>query len=136
MRISQSSGRPRTRPEQVVADRSFDADRVRKALRRRKHPGHESKKAFTQGTKTQEKRSVIRWPHHRFDRQVYRKRGGIEQNMGCLKENRPLATRYEKTASSCNAMILLGSITLCLKKSSCPVGSHCAYVIARCHRSS
>jgi transposase len=63
-------------------------------------------------------------PHHRprrgrpfgFDRAAYRRRNVIERCVGWLKENRRLATRYEKLAVSYLAVAHVAMIRLYLKR--------------------
>jgi len=43
-----------------------------------------------------------------FDKSVYRERNHVERCIGWLKENRRIATRYEKLAATYRAMIQLG----------------------------
>lgn len=43
-----------------------------------------------------------------FDKGVYRERNHVERCIGWLKENRRIATRYEKLAITYRAMIQLG----------------------------
>jgi transposase len=45
-----------------------------------------------------------------FDREMYRQRNIVERCIGWLKENRRIATRYEKLAVHYLAMIKLGTI--------------------------
>ena len=54
-------------------------------------------------------------PNPRFDRATYRRRNVIERAVGWLKENRRLATRYEKLAVDFLAMVKLAMIQLCLQ---------------------
>lgn len=52
-------------------------------------------------------------PH--FDRSTYRQRNIVERVVGWLKENRRLATRYEKLAVNFLAMVKLAMIQRCLR---------------------
>lgn len=54
-------------------------------------------------------------PNPRFDRATYRRRNIIERAVGWLKENRRLATRYEKLAVNFLAMVKLAMIQRCLR---------------------
>lgn len=45
-----------------------------------------------------------------FDRELYRERNVVERCIGWLKENRRIATRYEKLAVHYLAMVKLGVI--------------------------
>ena len=50
-----------------------------------------------------------------FDKGVYRERNHVERCIGWLKENRRIATRYEKLAVTYRAMVQLGMIRRFLK---------------------
>ena len=50
-----------------------------------------------------------------FDKKVYRKRNVVERCIGWLKENRRIATRYEKLAITYRAMVQLGMARRFLK---------------------
>jgi transposase len=50
-----------------------------------------------------------------FDRRAYRRRNIVERVVGWLKENRRLATRYEKLAVNFLAMVKLAMIQRCLR---------------------
>ncbi len=50
-----------------------------------------------------------------FDREVYRQRHWVEQCIGWIKENRRLATRYEKLAIHYLGMLTIGMILRFLK---------------------
>lgn len=107
----QAKGRPRNKPDEITADKGYDAGRIRKELRRRGIRAMIPEKALRPGTKRRKK-----GPHPRFDKQVYKERGKIEQAIGWLKEYRRLATRYDKTASSFMAIIQLAIIKYFFKK--------------------
>lgn len=107
----QAKGRPRNKPAEITADKGYDAGRIRKELRRRGIRAMIPEKALRPGTKRRKK-----GPHSRFDKQVYKERGKIEQAIGWLKEYRRLATRYDKTASSFMAIIQLAIMKFFFKK--------------------
>ncbi len=58
-------------------------------------------------------RTYLRW-RGSFDRQLYKERNRIERMINRLKQNRRLATRYEKRAENYRAMWVLGAILLWL----------------------
>lgn len=107
------SGRARTRPRMLLADKAYSSRATRAELRRR-------------GIKT-----VIPEPHdqqqHRrnraaragrpitHDTEAYRHRNVIERNYSTLKQWRGLATRYDKLALTYRAGIVLQAITQWLK---------------------
>lgn len=100
----------KTRPLAVAADKAYDVQRFRQYLRAR-------------GIKV-----VIpvkqRPAHHRprrarppvLDKELYRRRNGVERCIGWLKGCRRIATRYEKLALHFEAMVHLGMLRYYLKK--------------------
>ncbi|MGI5380556.1 IS5 family transposase [Streptomyces sp. CA-251387] len=103
-------GRPRCRPDQVIADKAYSSRGLRAYLRRRGI-------AHTIPEKTDQQRHR----HNRgnrggrplgFDRQTYRRRNTIERCFNRLKGFRGIATRYEKTATSYEAAVTLASFLL------------------------
>lgn len=87
----------RTRPGRLAGDKGFSYPRVRRWLRRRGI-------APVIPTRSDQR------PDPRFDRDAYRGRNVIERCVGWLKENRRLATRYEKLAGRFLAMVKLAII--------------------------
>ncbi|MGW7189508.1 IS5 family transposase [Streptomyces sp. NPDC054838] len=103
-------GRPRCRPEHVIADKAYSSRDFRSYLRRR-GIGH------TIPEKSDQKR------HRRnrgrrggrptgFDSEIYRRRNTVERCFNQLKGFRGIATRYEKTATSYEAAVTLASLLL------------------------
>ena len=94
-------GRPRSRPHQLVADRGYSFDSVRRLLRRRGI-------AAVIPTRRDQR------PLRRFDREAYRTRNTVERCVNRLKQFRRLASRFEKTAASYAAMLTLAATLLWL----------------------
>ncbi|WSD92003.1 IS5 family transposase [Streptomyces canus] len=103
-------GRPRCRPDQVIADKAYSSRGFRAYLRKR-GIGHT----------IPEKTDQQRHRHNRgsrggrppaFDRQLYRQRNIVERCFNRLKGFRGIATRYEKTATSYEAAVTLASFLL------------------------
>lgn len=103
-------GRPRCRPDQVIADKAYSSRGFRAYLRKR-GIGHT----------IPEKTDQHRHRHNRgsrggrpptFDRQIYRQRNIVERCFNRLKGFRGIATRYEKTATSYEAAVTLASFLL------------------------
>lgn len=84
------TGRPRIRPERVVADKAYNASRIRTWC-------HRHHVRVTIPRRQNERR---RGP---FDKESYRKRNLVERKIGRFKEFRGLATRYDKTVASYEA---------------------------------
>ncbi|MGW0777261.1 transposase [Streptomyces sp. NPDC002835] len=110
-------GRPRCRPDQVIADRAYSSRGFRAYLRRRGI-------AHTIPEKTDqipEKTDQRRHRHNRgrrggrppaFDRQIYRRRNIVERCFNRLKGFRGIVTGYDKTATSYEAAVSLASFLL------------------------
>jgi transposase len=94
-------GRPRRRPQRVVADKGYSSGAIRQYCRRRgiRH--------------TIPRRSNERHGGP-FDRMVYRTRNRVERLINQLKQFRRVATRYEKYAENYRAMVVLRCILLWL----------------------
>ena len=99
--VQAAAGRARQRPERVIADRAYDADRIREWLRR-----HGIKATI----KLKACRKVKRGRRLGFDAGLYRERNVIERLIGHLKEHRRISTRSEKLAESYLAMVKLAFI--------------------------
>lgn len=94
-------GRPRLRPECMVADKGYDSERIREFLNRKRI------------------KSVIPVRSNRgrdkdFDREAYRERNLIERLINRLKQWRRIATRYEKRVANYGGMVTLATIILWL----------------------
>lgn len=103
-------GRPRCRPDQVVADKAYSSRGFRAYLRKRGI-------ACTVPEKTDQKRHRHNRGHRgglppAFDRQIYRRRNVVERCFNRLKGFRGIATRYDKTATSYEAAVNLASFLL------------------------
>lgn len=98
------------RPRRLIADRGYDAKRIRAWLRARRIRAVIPERKLAAGKK---RRRRGRPPV--LDREQYRRRNAIERLVGFLKEHRSLATRYDKLASSFLAMIKLACIRRLLR---------------------
>jgi transposase len=90
------------RPRRVIADKAYDADRIREAVRA---AGAEP---------------VIPPRRHRrkpapYDRVAYKLRNAVERFVGRLKQCRRIATRYEKTARNFLGFVQLACLLDILK---------------------
>jgi transposase len=95
-------GRPRSRPERLAADKAYSNHRIRAWLKRKR-----IRAIIPQGS--HEKRC-----QKDFDTALYRERNHVERLIARLKQNRRIATRYEKTADSYLTMLALAAILLWL----------------------
>ena len=93
-------GRPRTRPRAVAGDKGYSHRHIRAWLRRH-------------GIRAVIPRRSDQNPHdgrHRLDRAAYRRRAGVEQCVGWLKEHRAVGTRFDKLAVNFRATVQLAMI--------------------------
>ena len=108
VRVPARRGRPRRRPKAVAGDRGYSYPHVRRWLRRH---GVRAVIPRRKDQRPEDRRQ-------RFDKPLYRKRSGVEQCVGWLKENRAVGTRFDKLAVNFLAGIQLAMIrrylrTLC-----------------------
>lgn len=93
-------GRPRKRPERVLADKGYSYPHCRRLLRQR---GIRT----TIPTRVDQRR-------RRFDSVAYRRRTVVERCVNRLKDFRGLATRYEKRAVNYRAMVVIAALVIWL----------------------
>ncbi|WP_437035548.1 IS5 family transposase [Streptomyces sp. enrichment culture] len=103
-------GRPRCRPDQVIADKAYSSRGFRAYLRKRGI-------ANTIPEKIDQRRHRLRRGGYGgrppgCDRETYRRRNMIERCFNRLEGFRGIATRYEKTATSYEAAVSLASFLL------------------------
>ncbi len=96
-------GRPRLRPDRIAGDRGCSSGAARDGLRRRGIGG-----AIPQPRN--------RRPCALMDWRAYRERNKVERLIGRLKQNRRVATRYEKLAANHLAMVQVAAIQLWLQE--------------------
>jgi transposase len=101
------TGRPRKRPERLLADRGYGYASHRRLLRRRgiahtipERRDHRERRATRPG----------RPPS--FDASVYAKRNVVERCVNRLKQWRGVATRYEKRALHFRAMVVIAALMI------------------------
>ncbi len=102
-------GRPRKRPERLLADRGYAHDSCRALLRRRGIP-HTIPERKDQ--KERRRRRGGRPPS--FDDDAYRRRNVVERCVNRLKQWRAVATRYEKRAANYRAMTTIAALMIWL----------------------
>lgn len=107
VRLPWISGRPLKRCRFVVADKGYDSQSLRhycsskgvrpiipyRRMRRTPRPGLP----------------------YQFDKPRYRQRNAVERLFGWLKEKRRINSRFDKLASSFNAMVTLACIGRCMR---------------------
>jgi transposase len=107
-------GRPRTTPDQVLADKAYSSRTIRALLRRRGI-------AVT----IPERRDQIANRHRRgslggrrpaFDKAAYRERNVVERCFNRLKQFRAIATRFDKLATRYQASVVIASLIVWLRE--------------------
>lgn len=94
-------GRPKLRPERVVADKGYNSERIRELL----------------NSKQVQPVIPVRSDQDRdeaFDREAYRERNLVERLLNRFKQWRRIATRYEKRAVNYGGMLTLAAVILWL----------------------
>jgi putative transposase len=107
-------GRPRIRPDRVIADKAYSSRGNRALLRRRgivavipepsDQAGHRKRRGSEGG------RPVS------YDPEAYRGRNAVERSFNLFKHWRGLATRYDKLAITYRGGVVLASITIWLRQ--------------------
>nr|WP_251982689.1 IS5 family transposase [Streptomyces violaceusniger] len=97
LRVPRPRGRPRTRPEVVLADKAYSSRAVRQHLNKRGIRAVIPVPADQQGHRLRRGSRGGRPPA--FDREAYKQRNTVERCINRLKQWRGPATRYEKTAT-------------------------------------
>lgn len=107
LRVARACGRPRTRPNRVLADKAYSSKAIRTHLRRRgisavipepdDQKGHRRRRGSAGG------RPVG------YDKCAYRGRNVIERAFNTVKHWRGLATRYDKHATIYRGALVLAA---------------------------
>lgn len=107
-------GRPRQRPERVLADKAYSHPSTRQALRARQVTFTCPEKS-DQIARRQAKGAAGGRPVD-FDADIYRDRNVIERCFARLKQFRDLATRYAKRLAYWRAELVIATIVLWLRE--------------------
>lgn len=106
-------GRPRSRPETVIADKAYSHPSTREAMRRRRitfvSPERDDQIARRKGRGSRGGRPPA------FHAEVYKQRNVVERCFNRLKQFRDLATRYAKRAAYYQAELTIAAIVLWLR---------------------
>lgn len=102
-------GRPRTRPDRVVADKGYSARKIRAYLRRRGIDTTILERNDQINGRIRRGETLCR-----LDRAAYRRRNVIERCFSRLEHNRALAAHYDKRAAHYQAMVTLACLRLWL----------------------
>ena len=120
VRIRRSGvGRPRTRPDGVLADKAYSTGKIRRMLRRRDisatipQPSNQIAGRKSRGSKGGRPPA--------FDAERYKKRNTVERAINKLREHRAVATRTDKRDFVYRGTIDVASIRIWLRD---PVSPH------------
>jgi transposase len=105
-------GRPATRPHRVLADKGYSSKANRAYLRRRGIRAVIPERRDQQANRARRGSAGGRPPA--FDKTAYRRRNIVERCFNRFKQYRAIATRYDKTATSYQAMIDLATLLMWL----------------------
>ncbi|MFF9900018.1 IS5 family transposase [Streptomyces longispororuber] len=102
-------GRPRTRPVRVVADKGYSSRKIRAYLRQRGIAATIPERIDQRAGRRRRSERLCG-----FDPGIYRRRNVVERCFNRLKQNKALATRYDKRARHYQAMVTLACLQLWL----------------------
>lgn len=102
-------GRPRKRPERLLADRGYSKGLYRRTLRARGIPH-----TIPERKDHRERRAGRLGRPLSFDADLYAKRNVVERCVNRLKQWRAIATRYDKRAINYRAMVVIASLMIWL----------------------
>ena len=102
-------GRPRKRPDCLIADKGYSYPACRRLLRRRGIPH-----TIPERSDQRERRTRRPGRPLAFDRDAYRRRNVVERCISRLKQWRAVATRFDTRADNYRAIVVLASLLLWL----------------------
>ncbi|WP_107251353.1 IS5 family transposase [Streptomyces vinaceus] len=119
------SGRPRRRPDAVIADKAYSSRAIRQVLRRRGIRAVIPERADQRANRLRRGKAGGRPPA--FDRKLYKARNVVERCFGRLKQFRAIATRFDELAAHYRAGVHLAALILWLREPfQCPSSARSA----------
>lgn len=113
LHLPRTKGRPRTRPDRVLGDKAYSNRAARAHLRRRKITATIAQPRDQREHRRRRGSAGGRPPA--FDRVAYRGRNTVERAINLLKQNRAVATRYDKRAAIFEGTVQVASIRIWLR---------------------
>jgi transposase len=108
VRVPQARGRPRTRPQELVADKADDSRAFRRALRRRGIKPTMPTFARRSSKHPKRGRPIRTGPN-------YRQRWKVERCFGWMDNYRRLVVRYERAVEHYKAFYLIAIVLWCVQ---------------------
>lgn len=108
------AGRPRRRPDAVIADKAYSSRAIRQVLRRRGIQAVIPERADQKANRLRRSKASGRPPA--FDRDLYKARNVVERSFNRLKQFRAIATRFDKLATRYKAGVHLAALILWLRE--------------------
>ena len=102
-------GRPRKRPERLIADKGYSSPSCRRVLRKRGITH-----TIPERRDQRERRAKRPGRPLSFDAATYARRNVVERCVNRLKQWRAVATRYEKRAANYRAIVVIAALVIWL----------------------
>jgi transposase len=106
-------GRPRTRPDRLIADKGYSYPRCRRLLRQRQIQYTILERRDQVANRATRPGRPLAF-HLAFHKAVYARCNVVERCINRLKQWRGLATRYEKRAANYRALVVIAAIVIWL----------------------